>query len=441
MRVGIRYSRVAVLALGLTAGGNIIENQAVAQTSPTFEQVLQAPDDLELNLAYAQAEVRAGNLLAAAAALERILLAHPGAHYVRLYYASVLYRLDDQQGARAQLRMLNNVSFPTLQTNEREKFARLSTSTEKKTKISGTLAAGMGYESDALGLLLTQFDFFTTPVRKPGSYAIVSGRLDATTELNLNLDLYGSVVGTSRSRSEGSGGDLQSGELRAGLAGSSLHSTWNAGAVVRHYLLYNIPYLTEIGAQGEWSWKPQTRWTFSARLEAVDQNYHEQIIDLLESFDAIDGTHDGWRTNLGFGLDYRFAPGTSAGASIGVEWTTSGYEPFAYTAPYIQGNFHTLMGRGIYLDVAGQVRLVDYNEPDVYFLGGIQRESVNSTLNLSLGIPFAAFSEGGVTGDWRENVALVTGLNYANRTERYPLANFESLGGSVKLVWRFGDGT
>src|SRR5262245_37699923 len=65
--------------------------------TPGFDRVLAAPDDPDVNLAFARQEADDGHLLNAAAALERILLAHPNAHGVRLFYAVVLYRLNDLQ--------------------------------------------------------------------------------------------------------------------------------------------------------------------------------------------------------------------------------------------------------------------------------------------------------------------------------------------------------
>ena len=74
----------------------------------TFAQVLAAPDNLDLNFDYARGEAQAGNLLSAAAAMERVLDARPDWATARLYYAGLLYRLDDVQGARVQLWLLND---------------------------------------------------------------------------------------------------------------------------------------------------------------------------------------------------------------------------------------------------------------------------------------------------------------------------------------------
>src|SRR5579864_589440 len=111
---------------------------ALADSPPTsFDQVLAAPDDPEINLSFARQEADDGHLLNAAAALERILLAHPNAHGVRLFYAVVLYRLNDLQGAKRQLKLLDDVRLTPLQTAERNKYERLVEAGQSRTSVHG----------------------------------------------------------------------------------------------------------------------------------------------------------------------------------------------------------------------------------------------------------------------------------------------------------------
>lgn len=54
-------------------------------------------------LALARKQASSGDLLAALATAERVLIANPGADDTRLYHAALLCRLDDRRGARAEL--------------------------------------------------------------------------------------------------------------------------------------------------------------------------------------------------------------------------------------------------------------------------------------------------------------------------------------------------
>ena len=98
--------RAALLGISLTIGGFGIAAPVYSAETIAFEEILAAPNDLQLNLDYARQEVKSGRLQQAAAALERLLLIKPNWDSVRLFYGVVLYRLDDMGGAIRELSLL-----------------------------------------------------------------------------------------------------------------------------------------------------------------------------------------------------------------------------------------------------------------------------------------------------------------------------------------------
>lgn len=72
----------------------------------SYQDILNSPDDILLNYQYAQNQVAQSNLLGAAATLERILLIDPSLARVRLFYAVVLFRLDNWNESRRELEVL-----------------------------------------------------------------------------------------------------------------------------------------------------------------------------------------------------------------------------------------------------------------------------------------------------------------------------------------------
>ncbi len=78
----------------------------------TYADVLQHPDDVELNYLYAQSQVESGDLRGAAATLERILLLAPDLARVRLLYAVVLFRLDNLNEAEREFRTVSELPMP-----------------------------------------------------------------------------------------------------------------------------------------------------------------------------------------------------------------------------------------------------------------------------------------------------------------------------------------
>ncbi len=78
----------------------------------TFDNILQNPDDIDLNLKFALEEIAKGNVLGAVSALERILLINPKLARVRLLYAVALFRLDNMSEAEFQFHKLMALDPP-----------------------------------------------------------------------------------------------------------------------------------------------------------------------------------------------------------------------------------------------------------------------------------------------------------------------------------------
>lgn len=429
----------ALAAIVLAGTGGAL---AASDASPTFDQILQAPDDVNLNLAYAKAEANNGHLLAAAAALERILMARPNAVSVRLLYIAVLYRLDDLPGARAQLNLLGGSNLTPLQQAELEKYRRRVNGGSKGTRITGNLAAGFAYDSDAQGALLTQFDnlLLTTP-RQEGTALVVSGKVEGSVQLGTVHDLaaYGSLAGYSRTETSGPDDQLQDIDAEIGLTSTDLMKSWKVGAVVHHYRLFGDPYLTEIGAREQMSWRPNTATTLSGSFEIVHQDFDEPLVDALAPLTG--GTHDGWDMSLQGNLAYRLDANSTISAALGYERKTASYRPFSYDAPFVQGGFHALLGRGTYLDVLGNFRWVNYRDVDRFFLFPLAkaREDTSFYARAAFGVPLSAFTAAGATGDALEDIALEAALTYSDRNRPLPLADYHSTGAELRVVWHFGD--
>ena len=98
---------VSLLSLFLCAGA-ISPGSALAQDAPTpeVESLIAASGAVDSGLALARRQIAETDLLAAAATLERVLLAQPEAVPARLLYAGLLCRLDDAAGARVELALL-----------------------------------------------------------------------------------------------------------------------------------------------------------------------------------------------------------------------------------------------------------------------------------------------------------------------------------------------
>jgi len=124
-----------------------------AQTAPaedvTFEQVLAAPDDVELNEKFALTQIRKGDLRGAATTLERVLLVAPERYSTRMLYAVVLYRLDDSADAAREFDAV--LAAPNLPPEIRDEALGYRAAVAMRLRDShfdARLSLGLGYDSN-----------------------------------------------------------------------------------------------------------------------------------------------------------------------------------------------------------------------------------------------------------------------------------------------------
>jgi hypothetical protein len=91
------------------AGQRARERRAFEGPTIGFQDVLRAPDDIALNIAFVRGQIRDGDLRGAASTLERILALEPSLVEARYLHAIVLLRLDSPQEAERELRLLQSL--------------------------------------------------------------------------------------------------------------------------------------------------------------------------------------------------------------------------------------------------------------------------------------------------------------------------------------------
>ena len=409
---------------------------ATAAAAPDFDQVVAAPDDPQLNLDYATAQAKAGNLLEAAAALERVIAIHPEWDGARLLYAVVLYRLGDSQGASVQLAQVHTEALTPLQRAEAEKYRSQIAQSRSRYSLHATLSAGINSQTDAAGALAVQVNsFFNTP-RQSGSARTFAGSVDGAVKFGdvSPYSVYGSVAGLDMAQVSGPDQHFQWVEGQAGLAFSQGRQSWRIGAVARDYRLFEAQYLTEVGARAAWGYRLNPADTIGVAGEITKQTYKTPTDD---AFVGIDGTHNGNHYDLAFSLEHRFSAQSLLNAELGFEDKEAVYNPFAYRAVRLQADYRAGFARGVYVDASGGVRYDQYKAFDAFFFG-ITRRDTGYNARLALGAPISAFTHAGATGDIRENIVIEAAVSQNERDTIQPLLNYRSTAAELRVIWRFG---
>lgn len=99
-----------LLLPGLLACAWAAPAQAQADPVRELDALIDRSGDPASAMALARSQIGEGDLLGAAATLERVLIDFPDADDALLLHASLLCRLDDRPGARAELASLNGVA-------------------------------------------------------------------------------------------------------------------------------------------------------------------------------------------------------------------------------------------------------------------------------------------------------------------------------------------
>ncbi len=90
---------VAALGAGLGSAPARAQTDAASELDPLAE----ASQSIGSGMALARLQLEAGELIAALATVERVLIVHPEADEARLAHAGLLCRVDDPAGARSEL--------------------------------------------------------------------------------------------------------------------------------------------------------------------------------------------------------------------------------------------------------------------------------------------------------------------------------------------------
>lgn len=114
----------------------------------TFDAILAAPGDLDLNERFARQQIGRGDLRGAATTLERILILAPGRDRTRLLYAAVLYRLDALQDADRELRLVLGRPAAADVLEEAKAYLKLVEGRKRRTHFDARVTVGYGYDTN-----------------------------------------------------------------------------------------------------------------------------------------------------------------------------------------------------------------------------------------------------------------------------------------------------
>ena len=394
-----------------------------AQIASDLDAIIDTANDPAAALRLAREQADTGDLIGAAATLERALITRPdsSAAPVRLYYVTTLCRLDDVGRARIELdkvdgRRISDGDWASVvqACGAIERPAARSAATSG---IFGQLALGLAYDTDALGALAVNFAFPGITGVSDDDFAFIgSARIEGRTPIGQGYG-YAGLAGETKNNFGSSGLDYQIGTVRVGYGQQGERIGFALGGVATHARLQGAPFVTEYGGQAELGLSTGRTGRITLRGEAVHQAYNGSFAFF---------SRDGERYDLA--IDYRAVDHRRGQWVIGAafEEKTAQAVPLGYRGVRAYSGFRQPIGwAGSYGLISTTIRFIDFR--DAMFFN--DRQETRYFTRAALGTPFfgSGFDiEGGVSHTRRE-------YNQSSF-----LRDYDSFGFDLQLVWNFG---
>lgn len=410
---------------------------ATAQTV-TFDEILANPDDVKLSYLYAQQQVIKGDLEQASAALERVLLIEPNWDTARLFYAAVLYRMDNMLGSKRELELLLDRPLNAVQEREVKKYLALTTAKSKSTRLTARITGGFRVDSN--------------PDLTTSSSNDLNGNV-----LNTNSRVDGAFVAASRVRLEhtipdgaGSFGFI---ELHSNLneqfsvsEADNLNARLRAGASLFHDDLQVTPYV--LGAlltlqgdlyRSEYGGGLATQYVVNPQLsvfggaEGIYQDYN------VISTNSIGNARNGWLAEASAGATYRSSEKNRITARIKGYLKDARNDSYSYDSIELSIRDVLLLGRGQYISGTASYRWTNYDQPDPTYSATVTRKDRIFKARLAYGLPLGTFFEWikVPTGEAVSDVNFQVGVNYLNWESNIPNFNADSISADVLFTKHF----
>ena len=364
----------------------------------SYEQILANPDNADLNYRYARQQVRKGDLKGAAATLERMLLIDPNKPRIRLFYAVVLYRLDNIVEAQHELDILASAKLGGQLGEEVKEYQRLVAERLKRNHISGRAGVGFQYDTNrnaapASGSRL----FFDTPIAlSPGSQrrddtaVVFLGGLDYRRDVGNGQALFGSANYYQAEQTLEKILNLKAYSLQGGGVYQRGRNTITPTLLFDHVLLAQSTYLRDRGVDVRFEHKVGRQG-----------DYYVQVHDVFQDFVAnrvvpTAPERTGIQLDITAGFDYVLNPTMRVGAGYLHTWKHAAKHYNQFGRDGLLADYIWLLGKGTFLLSNFTFNYDQYDQPDVALSSKYRRDTTfraSATYGLPLNLAHPALKD------------------------------------------------
>ncbi len=416
-----RGVRRCCVALG--GGLLLLASPAMAQQAETdLDSIIDASASPERAIALARTQEDAGDLLGAAATLERALFRGSVAATAsaRLHYVGLLCKLGDRPRATTELAKLDGIG-----ASDADWAATQSACGDlprpagrgSAALFSGQASVGMAYDSDALGALSVQFALPGVPgIRDDGFSFIGSFDLAGRIPTGSNF-FYGQLAAQTKNSVAGADLDYQLGDLQLGYGIAAGKVELSGGFFGRYGRIAGSYFVGEYGGAARAAVPVSARSRIGLEGVVVHQSYAGSTALF---------SRDGTRYDLALDFQGSAANGVNYALGAAFEDKTADTRQLGYTGARVFGAVQVpLSTHGTYGALSATIRHVAFRAP----AAGARQIETRYFVRAALGVPLA------------ERLTIETAVSYTARdyNAASSLVDYHSVGGELRLVWNFGE--
>ncbi len=424
------------------AAGEALDYRAVEDGEPvSYADVLRDPDNLELNYRYARTQVRNGDLHGAAATIERIVLIDPNQTQVRLFYAVVLFRLDNIDEAEREFRTVAALDIAADVRAEVDSYLARIKRLNQTTRYTASLSLGAHYDTNPAAAPRTGTNLVgDVPVNVSkaeddvGYLGIVSLRVDHDLGYQDSHELFGVVTYYHDEQVTQDTQDTQS--FIVGAGGIYRSPFWDIDVVPSvfrtHVRLSRETFFQDIGAnlRFERDFTPRIKAFASARIS--DQTFSP----ILETRTAQD--RDGRQIEGMVGGTYVISPSMRISGEFLHLDKSAKAEFFSYYRDQVRIEHTWLLGGGQFLLNLISYQRDRYAKSDQAVSASKRRDDI-FRYRFTYGAPLGFFFGSGTLWGGIEDITLTaTGewLRSHSNLNNFDFKNFKAQGLLTK-TWRY----
>jgi len=408
------------------------KEKAVAEkykTGVTYEDILKDPDNIELNARYAQDQIARGELLSAAATLERILLINPDLADVRLLYAVVLYRLDSLNEAQKELDALRTVTLPPAIRDQVSDYEKKIKSRKRRTHLGLRESVGWGYDTNRNAAPSSKFQLFNdTPIdltgtntRRADTHFLNVSSLDVTHDLGFQAghSVFGNFTYFLQNQTNVHSLSLGSFQYELGGTYKSKHFNFTPSFVSSYIFLSSESFLRTQGGN----------FLFERDMTKKLKAFYNFRIERQDYMNIAEDTNSAERKGPEFshfwGGSYMLSPTMKWTSSIGYSDKKAKQKYNAYDRLSLNNTHTWILPRGQFVINNFNVYFDNYQSPEISVAGRFRHDKM-FRYRVTYGVPLTTLLIGKIlpkplqdigltfTYEFYRSLSNITNYSYTN---------------------------